>query len=103
MRTTKKSRFNQINYEALINFNIDAVRYPIYACADARQLHLVRQARYHETIVRNKSCGFSTSEQSMELFLSHFPSYTSKIELLPLENSLDLYLKIYFTTEMFTC
>ena len=55
----------QINYEALINFNIGTEKYPNYACADVKQLQLIGKVRYHETIVKNNSGGFSSSEQEL--------------------------------------
>ena len=52
----------QINYKALINFNIGTEKYPNSACAGVKQLHLMGQVRYHETIVKNNSSGFSSSK-----------------------------------------
>ena len=54
----KNFDLTQISYEVLINFNIVAEKYPKYACADVKQLHLIKQVRYHETIVKNNGSGF---------------------------------------------
>ena len=58
----KKSDFTQINFEVLISFNNGLEKYANYACADAKQLHLIEQVRYHETIVKNNGSGFSSSD-----------------------------------------
>ena len=52
----------QINYEALINFNIGMEKYAKYAYADIKQfIHLIRQVRYRERIVKTTAVDFHPS------------------------------------------
>ena len=48
----KNLDLTHINYEALINFDIGAEKYPKYQWADVKQLHLIGQVKHCETIVK---------------------------------------------------
>ena len=78
----KNLDLTQINYAVLTNFNIGAGKYPKYAYADFKQLHLIGQVRYHETIVKNnRRLHFKMADQKRSDFYVVFTMSLCALEL----------------------
>ena len=61
----------QIRYEDDFYADFGAGKYPNCACAHLKQLNLIGQIRYRETIVKNNRCRCSCSEKIAIIVRTH--------------------------------